>query len=325
MPKWLAVALGIVGAVGGVVGALGGFGGYVAWSQFRHQQPIESHEAVQRSFERQIASAEKRGDGAEVEQLRRGLEGQEEAWRAQQGVQSRISPGPLTVDQPIQLAPEQLAELRRLLQASQPLLVLSARDYYSRGNAYFQLGDYRQALAAYDRAIALRPEYAEAHHNRGVALRRLGRHEEALAAYDQAISLLPDFPEAHYNRGVALGNLGRYEEELAAYDRAIALRTDYPEAHNNRGVALGSLGRFEEALTAYDRAIALRPDFPEARYNKAGVLSRLARWAEALEQLTRAIGVDQSKRELARTDPVFQRLREHPQHRLRFWALVGQQ
>ena len=104
MPGWLTLLLPILGAI--VVGALGGIGGYAAWRQFRHRAPIESQEAIHASFQRQIASAEKRDAADEVEQLRRELEEQEEAWRAQQGVSSRVPPGPLTADQPTQLAPE---------------------------------------------------------------------------------------------------------------------------------------------------------------------------------------------------------------------------
>ena len=45
-------------------------------------------------------------------------------------------------------------------------------------------------MASYDRAIALRPEYAEAHDNRGNALIDLKRPEEALASYDKVIALI---------------------------------------------------------------------------------------------------------------------------------------
>ncbi|MEW6103245.1 MAG: tetratricopeptide repeat protein [bacterium] len=67
---------------------------------------------------------------------------------------------------------------------------------------------------------------------------KLGRYEEALKAYDYAIKLKPDFAEAWYNKGVFLGNLGRYEEELKAYDYAIKLKPDFAEAWYNKGLTL---------------------------------------------------------------------------------------
>ena len=106
-------------------------------------------------------------------------------------------------------------------------------------------------------------------YNRGNALHELKRFEEALASYDRALALRPDYVEALANRGVTLHELKRFEEALASYDRALAVRPDYAEAFVNRGVTLHELKRFEEALASYDRAIALRPDYAQAHYNEA--------------------------------------------------------
>ena len=42
---------------------------------------------------------------------------------------------------------------------------------------------------SFDRALALRADYAEAHHNRGTALNELGRFDEAQEAFDRALSV----------------------------------------------------------------------------------------------------------------------------------------
>ncbi|MDO8526856.1 MAG: tetratricopeptide repeat protein, partial [Deltaproteobacteria bacterium] len=59
----------------------------------------------------------------------------------------------------------------------------------SRGCELTELERYREALAAYDRAIELDSQSAFAHTNRGIVLDKLGRYREALAAYDRAIEL----------------------------------------------------------------------------------------------------------------------------------------
>ena len=61
------------------------------------------------------------------------------------------------------------------------------------------------ALVSYDRAIALKPDYAEAYSNRGNALLDLKRPECALASYHKAIALKPDLALAYFSRGNALG------------------------------------------------------------------------------------------------------------------------
>src|SRR3989338_4169712 len=93
--------------------------------------------------------------------------------------------------------------------------------------------------------------------NRGNVLEKLGRNEEALAAYDKALAIDPKYAFAHYNRGNVLEKLGRDQEALAAYDKALAIDPNNASAHNNRGVVLGTLGRWTEAKAAFEVAYAL--------------------------------------------------------------------
>ena len=166
-----------------------------------------------------------------------------------------------------------------------------AAAHNNRGNALRDLKRPAEALASYDKAIALKPDYAEAHNNRGNALMDLKRPAEALASYDRAIALKPDYAEAHNNRGNALRDLKRLAEALASYDKAIALKPDYAEAHNNRGAALMDLKRPEEALASYDKAIALMPDDAVAHNNRGAALRELQRPAEAIASYDKAIAL----------------------------------
>jgi Tfp pilus assembly protein PilF len=144
-----------------------------------------------------------------------------------------------------------------------------AEAYNNRGTALRSLQRPQDALASHDRSIALKPGYAEAHYNRGIACEDLRRPQDALASYDAAIALRPDYVDAYYNRGNALADLQRHEEARASYDQAIGLKPDYAEVHNSRGNVLVVLQRPEEALASYDQAIALRPDYAEAYWNQS--------------------------------------------------------
>ena len=72
------------------------------------------------------------------------------------------------------------------------------------------------ALESYDRAIALRPDYAEAFNNRGNALLDLKQPQAALESYDRAIALKPDYAEAFNNRGNALRILSNHRPHWRA-------------------------------------------------------------------------------------------------------------
>jgi tetratricopeptide (TPR) repeat protein len=141
-----------------------------------------------------------------------------------------------------------------------------------RGNCLYELKRHEAALASYDTAIAIRSEFAEAHSNRGNVLQALGRLDAALASYERAISIKPDLAEAHSNKGNVLRELDRYEAALASYDRALAIDPRCVPAHFNRGVALNQLRQLPAALASYDAAIAIDTDFAEAHFNRAVLL-----------------------------------------------------
>ena len=155
-----------------------------------------------------------------------------------------------------------------------------AEAYNNRGAAKGWLGRYDDALADCDQAIRLKPDYAEAYSNRGNAKAELGRRDDALADYDEAIRLKPDFSETYNNRGAAKAALGRHDDALADYDEAIRLKPDYAEAYSNRGNAKAALGRRDDALADYDEAIRLKPDYAEA-YNNRGATRRPS-WGDVM-------------------------------------------
>jgi hypothetical protein len=149
-----------------------------------------------------------------------------------------------------------------------------ADKYYGDGINFSIRGDYVDALTAYDKAVFIRPGYADAWLNRGVVLENLGRFSEAVASYDTVLSLRPADAEAWNNRGIALRKLGRYADAVASYDKAIAIRPDYTEAWLNRGVALDYLGRYEEAIVSYDKVLSFQPNHTTALEDREIALTK---------------------------------------------------
>ena len=92
-------------------------------------------------------------------------------------------------------------------------------------------------------AIGLNEKVAAAHNR---ALSDLKLSADALASFDRAIALDPQFAEAHTNRGDALVNLRRAEEALASYQRAIAVKPDFAEAYRNRRNVFSGLMRYAQ-------------------------------------------------------------------------------
>jgi len=120
---------------------------------------------------------------------------------------------------------------------------------------------------------------ATVQYNLGVVLFRQGEVGSAVTHYRAALAIKPDFAEAHNNLGVALAQQGEVDEAILHYREALKLNAAYAEAHFNLGLALMMRGRQREAVEHFRRTLSLRPDSPEAQKNLERALaeSRLAR------------------------------------------------
>jgi Tetratricopeptide repeat/Glycosyltransferase family 9 (heptosyltransferase) len=99
-----------------------------------------------------------------------------------------------------------------------------------------------------------------------VALLRLDRGREALASFERALALAPDHIDALGNRGNALLALNRPGEAIASYDAGLRLAPKHVRLLTNQAIALRRLDRPHEALFGLNRALVGNPDFAEARF-----------------------------------------------------------
>jgi len=120
----------------------------------------------------------------------------------------------------------------------------------------------------------------------------LRRYDDALAAYEKAIALRPDFPNAWLCRGDVFFSLNRYAESLVAYDRALMLNPDFADAWRGRANAQVMLGRPDQAFAAYDKALALTPSLPQvegARLYTKMILCDWSQFSSECERLTQSV------------------------------------
>ena len=97
-----------------------------------------------------------------------------------------------------------------------------ARLHNLKGQAHLRQNQDEDALQGFGRAIECEPAFADAYGNRGSLLADMGRAAEALAAFDRALALRPDNPRT-FNRATVLADLGRLDAALDGFSRAIAL------------------------------------------------------------------------------------------------------
>src|SRR5580658_1126649 len=150
--------------------------------------------------------------------------------------------------------------------------------HYNLGVLFAEMpGRLPDAIAEYQAALQIKPDYAEAHVNLGNTLSQIpGRQPDAIAEYQAALRINPDYAEAHNDLGIALSfSPGRLQDSIAEYHAALQIDPDYAEAHLNLGNILSQIpGRQPEAIAEYQAALRINPNDAAARFNLGNLLAR---------------------------------------------------
>jgi tetratricopeptide (TPR) repeat protein len=169
---------------------------------------------------------------------------------------------------------------------------LQSYIYNGLGSVYRALKQYDQAIAAFQRAIALDPDDAYPHNNLGNVYRALKQYDQAIAAFQRAIALNPDYATPHNGLGNVYSDRQQYDQAIAAFQRAIELDPDYARIHNNLGLVYRDMRQYDQAIAAFQRAIALDPDDARIHNNLGNVYHDRQQYDQAIAAFQRAIALD---------------------------------
>lgn len=166
--------------------------------------------------------------------------------------------------------------------------------WYNRGNAFLHSGRYREAVPCYEAAWKFRPFNAEplalarTLTNHGVALHGSERPREAVAKFDEALRVIPQFPQALIGKAGSLVALKQYAGALAPLDAADRVVPPGPNSKYQRGRALEGLERWREASDAYLSIPDNADVYPEALRRAANTLTAAKEYERAAEIWGRA-------------------------------------
>jgi tetratricopeptide (TPR) repeat protein len=167
-----------------------------------------------------------------------------------------------------------------------------------RGDAYYFLGMYDNAIADYIEARRINPrldvdlDYAQALFDRGSEFQMRMELDRALSDYTEAIRLNPQFASPYTFRGSIYSFQEKYDQAQADFDEGIKLMPNSYVAYNFRGELFREKKEYGRALEDFNKAIDLSPDFAGA-FVARGILYRLQEeYDKALEDFTRAIGLE---------------------------------
>ncbi len=146
----------------------------------------------------------------------------------------RADSGQLIFDFVLTTPPGVLTALpvRREAVAPEPIALRSADEWLDQASMLEEV-DVTAAVAAYGRALKLRPDCSEGWINMGRLLAESGESERATHCFERALELNPRDATALYNLGVVAQDSSCDERAIELYRRALELEPTLAEAHYN--------------------------------------------------------------------------------------------
>lgn len=199
-------------------------------------------------------------------------------------------------------------------------------EYFYRGIAKYNLGDYRGAAYDFTRTLEIHPFYSRAYHYRGVTYSaimekgkaiddlnkamefdpynaevlisrgavflRMGKLKKALLDFDEALLIDSNIPEAYLNRAITHRELKQYIKALEDCNKAIEKNVFYKAAFAERGLIWYEMGQYEKALTDFNQAIKIDEGNPRYYYFRAITLYQMGDIEGTLENYDKVLALD---------------------------------
>ncbi len=172
---------------------------------------------------------------------------------------------------------------------------LDSRNFMARnilGSAYFDQGQFEEAEAQLQAAVAIQPNDADIQSNLGATLVALNRYDEGIAHYRRAIALDTHDVKPVLNLAIALDQQGSDVPAIANYRKALALDPTLSQAHYNLALVLAQQGDFGAAELHFRSVVELRPGYAAAHNNLGNVLVALGKQDAAKRHYQLALDAD---------------------------------
>jgi len=170
---------------------------------------------------------------------------------------------------------------------------IKANDLLVEGKGLYDAGKYEEAIASFDKALEIKPKFADVWNSKGDALRGLKKYEEAVTSYDKAIEADPKNAGAWVNKGIVLRiDLSRHNDAIASFDKAIEIDPKNAGAWNHKGNVLSTLSREDDAFACYDKATEIDPKDAVFWSNKGIALRILKKYEESIASFDKATEID---------------------------------
>ncbi len=171
---------------------------------------------------------------------------------------------------------------------------VQAQHAFDDAQRLFDTARYDEAILSCDRAVSLRPDYAEAYLLRGRAHVALYDSEHAINDFTTAVELRPSDPKVLLERAATYVDNKNYAAAIADATSALVLDPKLARAYNLRGTARRATGDIPNAVADFSHAVEIAPN-SDNYYQRGATYQMLADHRHAVEDFTQAIAWDPDK------------------------------
>ena len=120
------------------------------------------------------------------------------------------------------------------------------------GGLYFGTQEWEEAIAEYQKAIAINPEFSSPYNQLGYAYRFLGQYDQAKQTFKKYIELIPDDPNPYDSFAELLLKMGEYDSSIEQYRKALDVDSQFVASHIGIATNLNYMEKHDQALEELD-------------------------------------------------------------------------
>jgi tetratricopeptide (TPR) repeat protein len=177
------------------------------------------------------------------------------------------------------------------------MLALNENDTYAlshKADSLYFSDKYEEAMTYYDMALAINNSDTYSLSGKGDVFFILGHYEDAIKYYDKVLAINNSDTYALVSKADALNNLGYYDEALSYQDLALNIDKNDTYALTSKGDTLKNLQRYDDSINNYDLALSIDKNDTNVMASKATTLYEMGRYDEAINNYNMALTIDEN-------------------------------
>jgi protein O-mannosyl-transferase len=164
----------------------------------------------------------------------------------------------------------------------------SALVYNNRGVEFRKIGNIKEAVEDFRKALKLNPDLTDAYFNLAEILNRANHKKEALILYNKGLSLDKNVYNAYLMRGDLKKDMGDIQAAIDDYNYIIKNKSNHPRAYFSRAVALMIQKKYKLAIDDFNKAISINKNYTKAYINRGLSYAYLKKYNLAIEDYNKA-------------------------------------